>query len=163
VEAALAGSEAFEEFFEAQRRRLFGAFCLVTGNRQEAEEIIQDAFLRIWERWDGIGGLEDPEGYLFRTAMNVFRNRARRAALAARKTVGLTSDADDLAAVEDRDELVRALRPLTPRQRAALILTDYLGYSSEEAGRILRVRASTVRSLSTKGRSAARTVTEGSA
>ena len=156
------GPATFEEFFEANRRNLFGAFCLVTGNRQEAEEIVQDAFLRIWERWDRVATVEDPVGFLYRTAMNVFRNRARRAALAARRSVGLASTADDLTTVEHRDELVRTLRTLTPRQRAALILTDYLEYSSEEAGRILQIRASTVRALSTKGRSAARAVTEGS-
>jgi DNA-directed RNA polymerase specialized sigma24 family protein len=45
---------------------------------------------------------------------------------------------------------------LTPRQRAALILTDYLGYPSEEAAKILGVEPSTVRALSAKGRGTAR-------
>ena len=152
---------SFEEFFETNRRRLFGAFCVVTGNRHEAEEIVQDAFLRIWERWERVAHLEDPTGFLFRTAMNVFRNRARRAALAVRKTVGTASTTDDLGTVEDRDELARALHPLTPRQRAALVLTDYVGFSSQEAGSILGIRASTVRALSTKARSTVRAATEG--
>jgi RNA polymerase sigma-70 factor, ECF subfamily len=146
----------FEEFFEANRRRLFGSFCLITGNSHEAEEIVQDAFLKLWERWDRVAGLEDPGGFLFTTAMNVFRNRARRAALAVRKAIGPELRSDDLAAVEDRAELIRVLRPLTPRQRAALVLTDYLGYPSDEAARILGIEASTVRALSAKGRTAAR-------
>jgi RNA polymerase sigma-70 factor (ECF subfamily) len=147
---------AFEMFFEANRRRLYGSFCLITGNRYEAEEIVQDAFLRIWERWDRIAGLDDPRGFLFRTAMNVFRNRARRAALAVRKTARPELRADDLATVEDRDELVRMLGGLTPRQRAALLLTDYLGYGSDEAAEMLGIRPSTVRALSTKGRTSVR-------
>jgi RNA polymerase sigma-70 factor (ECF subfamily) len=113
----------FESFFQENRSRLFGAMCLVTGNRQEAEEITQDAFLKLWERWDRVSILEDPVGFLFRTAMNVFRNRVRRTALAARKAIRLVEWADDLAAVEDRDEMVRAMRRLTPHQRAALVLT----------------------------------------
>lgn len=149
-------ARSFESFFEGERSRLFGALCLVTGSRHEAEEIAQDAFLKLWERWDRVSTLEDPTGFLFRTAMNLFRNRARRAALAVRKTLALAPSTDDLAAVEHRDEMVRALRSVTPHQRAALILTGYLGYSSKEAARILRVRASTVRALATKARSTAR-------
>jgi RNA polymerase sigma-70 factor (ECF subfamily) len=154
-------SAGFESFFEANRARVFGAMCLVTGNRQEAEEIAQDAFLRLWERWDKVSKLEDPTGYLFRTAMNVFRNRVRRAAIAVRKSLGLVDRADELAAVEDRDDMIRAIRDLTPHQRAALVLTGYLGYSSDEAAKILGVRASTVRALATKGRATARATVEG--
>jgi RNA polymerase sigma-70 factor (ECF subfamily) len=152
---------SFESFFEDHRSRLFGAMCLVTGSRPEAEEIVQDAFLRLWERWDRVATLEDPAGFLYRTAMNVFRNRARRAALAVRRNLRLSPNVDDLAAVEDRDEMVRLMRAMTPHQRAALVLTGYLGYSSEEAAKVLGVRASTVRALATKGRATARATVEG--
>ncbi len=82
-EDGTAGSaEAFEIFFAATNPRLFTALWLVTGDRYEAEEIAQDAFLQVLERWDRVGLLDNPESYLFRTAMNVFRNRYRRAALA---------------------------------------------------------------------------------
>ena len=151
----------FESFFEEHRSKVFGAMCLVTGNRQEAEEITQDAFLRLWERWDRVAEMEDPTGFLFKTAMNVFRNRARRASIAARRSLGIADHGDDLAAVEDRDEVVRAIRPLTTHQRAALVLTGYFGYSSEEAAKVLGVRASTVRALVTKGRATARATVEG--
>ena len=100
-------------------------------------------------------------GFLFRTAMNVFRDRARRATFVARRTLGLADRTDGLAAVEDRNELVSAMRRLTPHQRAALVLTGYLGYSSEEAAEILGVRASTVRALATKGRATARATAGG--
>lgn len=150
----------FESFFEKHRSKVFGAMCLVTGNQQEAEEITQDAFLRLWERWDRVSGLEDPTGFLFKTAMNVFRDRARRASIAARRSIGIADRRDDLAAVEDRDEVIRAMRPLTPHQRAALVLIGYLGLSSEEAARVLGVRASTVRALATKGRATARATVE---
>jgi hypothetical protein len=51
--------------------------------------------------------------------MNVFRDRFRRAARAIRRTYMNAAPVDDLRAIEDRDELVRMLRPLAPRQRAA--------------------------------------------
>lgn len=156
VEDRVDDTETFDGFFEHHRRNLFGAMCLVTGNRHEAEEITQDAFLKIWERWDRVSVMDDPEGFLFRTAMNLFRNRFRRMGIAARTTLSRSPATDDLAAVEDRDEVVRVMRALTPHQRAALILTGYLGYSSEDAAKVLGVKASTVRALATQGRSAVR-------
>jgi RNA polymerase sigma-70 factor (ECF subfamily) len=147
---------SFEVFFAAEHARLFGALCLVTGNRSEAEEIMQDAFLRLWERWDRVAAVDDPSAYLFRTAMNVFRNRYRRAALALRKTISAALTEDALATVEDRDVVVRALRDLTPDQRAAVVLTGYVGLTSEEAGEVLGMRAGTVRTLATRARAAIR-------
>jgi RNA polymerase sigma-70 factor, ECF subfamily len=149
-------SRSFEELFDSEHARLFGALCLVTGDRHEAEEIMQDAFLRVWERWDRISGLDDPQAYLFRTAMNVFRNRYRRAALAVRRTVSLAPTEDAFATVEDRDVVVRTLRDLTSDQRAAVVLTAYVGLTSEEAGRALGMRAGTVRTLATRARAAIR-------
>jgi RNA polymerase sigma factor (sigma-70 family) len=157
VEAEVAEEpRRFEEFFGSEHARLFGALCLVTGDRHEAEEIMQDAFLRLWERWEKVRGLEDPSAYLFRTAMNVFRNRYRRAALGVRKTLSLAPSEDALATVEDRDVVVRALRDLTPDQRAAVVLTGYVGLTSEEAGKMLGMRAGTVRTLATRARTAIR-------
>jgi RNA polymerase sigma-70 factor (ECF subfamily) len=147
---------SFEMFFEQTRQRLFGALCLVTGNRHEAEEIMQDAYLRVWERWERVGGMDDPTGFLFRTAMNGFRSRYRRASLAIRRRVMLAPSIDDLAAVEDRDEVVRILRPLSPAERASIVLTTMFGYSSEEAGRLLGVKAATVRAHATRARAGAR-------
>lgn len=146
-------AETFEGFFEASRRRLFTALCLVTGDRYEAEEIAQEAFLRVFERWEQVAELDDPESYVFRAAMNVFRNRYRRAALAVRRSLSLAPQAsDDLAAVEARDEVIRMLRPLPPRQRAAVLATSILDLSAEEAGLLLGMRPATVRALASRAR-----------
>lgn len=56
--------------------------------------------------------------------------------------------------------MTAALARLTPRQRAALVLTTMLGWPSEEAGRILHVRAATVRALANQGREALRQTME---
>ena len=144
---------SFEEFYEATSRRVFTALCLVTGNRHEAEEIVQDAFVRVFERWDRVGALEDPTGYLFRVSMNVFRSRYRRAALGVRRALSLAPAAtDDLAAVETHDEVVRLLMGLDPKQRAAVLLTAILDHTAEEAGRMLGLRPSSVRSLTARAR-----------
>jgi RNA polymerase sigma factor (sigma-70 family) len=147
---------SFEGFFDETHRRLFGGLCLVTGDRHEAEEIMQDAYLKLWERWDRVGRMDDPTGFLFRTALNGFRSRYRRARLALRRTVSLAPSSDDLAAVEDRDEVVRVLRELGPAERASIVLTSMFGYSSEEAGRMLGMKAATVRAHATRARAGAR-------
>ena len=104
----------FGSFFEEQHTALFRALWLVTRNRHEAEEVMQEAFLRVWERWDHVGSLSDPVGYLYRTAMNVFRSRARRAKAAIRLAVGHLPADNELARVEERDDVVRALAPSHP-------------------------------------------------
>ncbi|HEX9235014.1 MAG TPA: sigma factor, partial [Actinomycetota bacterium] len=60
---------SFEDFYQGERDALFGALALITGSRFEAEEIAQDAFLAVWQRWDRVAGMESPAGYLYRTAM----------------------------------------------------------------------------------------------
>lgn len=135
----------FEVFFDREKGRLFQALCLVTRNRFEAEELVQDAFVSVYERWDRVREMEDPTGYLYRTAINAFRSWHRRSALAAKRVIGVTPSDDAISGIEEQDAVVRALAPLTPRQRAAVVLVDLMGFSSEEAGRMLGIRASTVR------------------
>jgi RNA polymerase sigma-70 factor, ECF subfamily len=144
----------FEVFFEQHHERLFRALWLLTRNRQEAEEVMQEAFLRLWERWDKVIVGPDPVGYLYRTAMNVWRSRLRRAAVAARKVIHHIQADDEIAEVEERDAIVRALAPLPPRQRAAIVLMDVLDLSSERAGEVLGIRAVTVRVLAARARGA---------
>jgi RNA polymerase sigma-70 factor (ECF subfamily) len=152
--------QTFEEFFAEHRTGVYGAIWLVTRSRDLAEEIAQDAFCRVWERWDHVAGLEDPEGYVYRTALNVWHSRRRRAAVAVRRAVHTIPPDDGLARVEAEDAVLRALAPLSERQRAAIVLTDLLGFTSEEAGDALGVRASTVRVLAKRARDRLRTELE---
>jgi RNA polymerase sigma-70 factor, ECF subfamily len=158
--AAIKVVPRFEEFFEQEHSRLFAALTAVTGDRQEAEEIMQDAFLKMWERWERLAHIEDLRGYLYRTAMNTFRSRYRRTKLALRKTTGAFEPEDAYAAVDARQTLMQALRTLTPHQRAAIVLTSLLGFSSEEAGEMLGTSAASVRTLSTRARAQIRDIAE---
>jgi RNA polymerase sigma-70 factor (ECF subfamily) len=140
-------SVTFEDFFDAERVRLFQALWVITRSRADAEDISQEAFLRVWERWDRVRGLRDPAGYLHRTAMNAFRDRYRRGRLSFARTFRPLPRADALDAVEARSVAEQVLGTLAPRQRAALVLTEGLGYSADEAGEFLGIKASTVRAL----------------
>ena len=72
--------------------------------------------------------------------------------LAIRRSVGLAPGRDEFADADERDAVRRVLSTLPPRQRAALVLTEMLGFSPKDAARALGVQASTVRSLSRQGR-----------
>ena len=121
---------------------------------------MQEAFLSVWERWDRVAVMEDPVGYLYRTAMNRHRSKRRRVERAARRLIGIADTEDVFAAVDERDSVARALAQLPPQQRAAIVLTSMLGFGTEEAAKILRVRPATVRSLTSQGRAALRKVLE---
>jgi RNA polymerase sigma factor (sigma-70 family) len=154
--APLSSSGDFESFYLAHRVRLFRALVVVTRDLHAAEEITQDAFVRIWERWDRVRRMDDPTGYLYRTALNGWFQVHRRAVRAARRIPVGPRVVDPLESVEDRDVLARRLLELPPRQRAALVLTEYLGHDSAEAGRALGIRPGTVRRLASKGRASLR-------
>lgn len=156
----VAVEHSFEDFFEDEQERLLRLLWMVTGSLQEAEDIVQDAFLRVWERWPKVSAMDSPTGYLHHAAMNIFRNRFRRARLALRTAIGSDPPVDAFASAENRISVSSALGSLTRKQRAALVLTDLLGYPAEEAGRMLGVRGSTVRSLSSTARAVLRDAKE---
>ena len=149
-------ASSFQRFVEAETARFHGSLRLLTRDRSEAEDLMQDAFLKVWERWEHVSDLDDPTGYLYRTAMNLHRKHLRRARVALRHAIRPHPPRDELDDVESRDVVLRTLATLTPRQRMSLVLTDLLDYSSEEAGRLMGVTATTVRVLASQGRAALR-------
>jgi RNA polymerase sigma-70 factor, ECF subfamily len=145
---------SFEAFFETERIRMYRVLFAITGSRQEAEDISQEAFLRVWERWDRVSVVDESVGYVHRTAMNVFRDRRRRLVLGLKRVLRPPAARDELEEVETRSVAADVLASLTPRQRAAIVLTEGLGYSADEAGSILGIKGSTVRALTFQARSA---------
>lgn len=143
---------SFEDMFHTERTRLFRALCVLTGDRAEAEDLAQDAFVRVWSSWDRVGAMDDPTGYLYRTAMNGARSRYRRSVLALKRHLRPSEHRDELSMADDRVELARSLARLTHKQRAAIVLLDILGLSSAEAGAVLGISSGTVRTQASRGR-----------
>jgi RNA polymerase sigma-70 factor, ECF subfamily len=135
----------FEAFFQAEYPSLLRAMFLVTGNRYEAEEIVQDAFVRACERWEMVLRAENRAGYVYRMALNGYRSKLRRLARATRKTVRPQEEPDHFAAVDDRDALGRALAVLSMGQREALVLVEWMGMTDDEVGALLGISPITVR------------------
>lgn len=114
----------WEEVYVGQYRRLVALLTAVAGSRVEAEEAVQEAFVRAL----GISGrravVDDPEAWLYRVAVNVLRSRWRRILARRRATDRLSAEpaTDVLDRVDDRMELLGALRRLPFEQREALAL-----------------------------------------
>jgi len=142
---AAVASGGFAEFFAAEYPRLLRVMYLVTGNRHEAEEITQDAFVRALERWDRVRAADNRPGYLYRIAVNLFRSKLRRVARAARKTLRPQAEADPFQAADERDAIARALVALPEGQREAVVMVEWLGMTDDEVGQILGISPITVR------------------
>jgi RNA polymerase sigma-70 factor (ECF subfamily) len=154
---------SFEAFFAAEWARLFRALLLLTGNKQEAEDVTQGAFLKLLERWDRLDHATDLQGYLFRTALNGYRSLYRRSRLAARRALApAQAETDPFEQVAERERAVRLLLGLTRRQREAIVLTGIEGLDYRQAGALLGVKESTVRALVAQARARFTKETDGS-
>jgi RNA polymerase sigma-70 factor (ECF subfamily) len=160
AEPVATGVEAptFEGSFHLHHEPLLRVLYLATGDRHEAEDLAQEPFVRMFERWDRVRGLEDPRGYLYRTALNLRRSRLRRLAIAARRLAGGRADvaSDPAETAGERDELRRALATLPDGQREALVLSEWLEMTDAEAGAVLGISAGAVRVRLTRARAAMR-------
>jgi RNA polymerase sigma factor (sigma-70 family) len=135
----------FEEFFQAEYRGLVRALYLITADQFEAEELAQETMARMYERWDRVRSMESPGGYVYRVAVNLNRHRLRHLAVRARRLLALHPQLVSSQS-ETRTEIADAIASLSVGQRNAFLLVEWLGMSSEEAGRILRIEPSSVRS-----------------
>jgi RNA polymerase sigma factor (sigma-70 family) len=142
--AAEAGG-TFADFFADGYPRLVRAVLPATRDLGIAEEVAQEAMTRVFARWGRISRLDSPIGYAYVSAINVYRRRSRR--LWAPLTRDMTDPSPDPAwQVASRDRLLGALAALPEGERDALLLVSFLGLTSEEAGRALKIKPASVRS-----------------
>ena len=136
---------SFEDFFIAEHERLFKALYMLTGDRFEADDLAQEALLRAYERWDRVGAMDSPAGYVYRTALNLNRNRLRGLVVRARRILAAIPTEDHSGPLAASHDVRNALARLPRGQREALVLVDWLGLGSEEAGLVLGIDPSSVR------------------
>ncbi len=146
----------FESFFEAEYQRLCQALYLLVGDRFEAEEVAQEAMTRVLERWDRVRTMDSPTGYVFRTALNIHRNRLRRLAVRTRRVFAEAPVADHGPLADDREDVRRAMAMLPGSQRETLVLIDWLDLDTEEAAQVLNLTPNAVRVRLHRARSALR-------
>lgn len=131
--------------------RLFRVAWAMCGSRDEAEDLVQDTFARVLSRPRVLRHGEDI-GYLLRTMRNLFadgrraasrRPRPANAELESLELANRRTDGDPEAALE-ASEVFATIAALPPEFRDVIIAVDVVGLSYAEAGRLLRVRETTV-------------------
>jgi RNA polymerase sigma-70 factor (ECF subfamily) len=163
VEACRAGrTEAFGILVERYQRRLYPTVLRLVGSTEDAEDILQDAFVRAFEKLDQFQGESSFYTWVYRIAVNLalsgHRRRrvrstlpSRRRGAAARGLQALdeSADADPAVPLEraERERIVAAaLNRLGPEHRAVVVLKDFDGRRYEEISAILKIPVGTVRS-----------------
>ena len=154
-----ADQASYTDFFRAEYETLLRAMYLLTGDRYEAEELAQDAFVKACERWDRVRPMDNPAGYLYRTAVNAHKSALRRIRDSARRVLTLQAS-DPISESDDRDGLRRALATLPTNQREAVVLVEWLGLSDVEAGHVLGVSPGAVRVRISRARTSLRPLIE---
>jgi RNA polymerase sigma-70 factor (ECF subfamily) len=146
----------FDAFYAATSHRLVGQLFAMTGDRGEAEDALQEAYVRAWQHWPKISEYENPEGWVrsvaFKLCVNAWwktRNRLtahRRAA--PRPEAGVPELGPDLTAV------VHALRQLPDRQRRVMVLHYMADLTVEQIARETGMPTGTIKSHLSRGRTA---------
>lgn len=120
--AAVTRSASFEEVFDRHYERLVRSLTVVAGNRDDAADAVQDAFVKAHLRWRSVGRYDDPVGWVRHVAVNRLRDQHRRTARKRRAADRLAAEAAAHSETPDIDEFDRLLAALPRQQRIATAL-----------------------------------------
>jgi RNA polymerase sigma-70 factor (sigma-E family) len=155
--AEQAGSESFGAFAVAALPALLRFGHVLTGNPQEAEDLVQEALAKTMRRWHRASP-DDPVAYVRKVMLNTHLTRWRR--WGARVQLGdvpeAAADDAELERSQDRDALRRAMAALPRRQRAVLVLRYLEDLPDHVIADLLGCQPATVRSLAARGLAALR-------
>jgi RNA polymerase sigma-70 factor (ECF subfamily) len=144
---------AVREFLTHDYRRTVGAVALVVGDRDVAEDAVQEALERAMRRRHRADALRDPAAWITVVALNVARRRFRRAATERRAIERLAVRSPEADAT-DAIALRSALAALPRRQREVVVLHYFCGWSVAETARHLGVHDGTVKTSLSRARTA---------
>ena len=161
VSGAVGSRASFSALYERHAPPAFRLAYLLTGERELAEDLVQDAFVKMLGRFEDLRRPDAFEAYLRRTIINLshstFRRRRLERAYAAREGRQVaTAPATGGPEVTTEDELWHRLHRLAPRQRAALVLRYYLDLPERDTAEALGCSLRSVKSLVSRGLGALR-------
>jgi RNA polymerase sigma-70 factor, ECF subfamily len=159
-------ASAFDQIIISQQHRVIALAWRLLGNQDDARDAAQESFLRVYKNLNKFDLTKDFSGWLYRIVVNVCRDIARKRARSNQSSLEAEFEAGKLrepasahnteaAAMLSQEHalIARALATLTERERAAIVLRDLEGLSTEEVARILGTRPATVRSQICSARS----------
>lgn len=133
-------STTYEDVYRRDYVDLVRVARLLTRSAEAAEDIVQDAFVKLYPGFDSVA---DPSGYLYRSVVNGCWSRHRRSRVVAR--LRHLVERDDVA-VDEIDETRGVLRRLSPRQREIVVLRYYADLPLGDIADILGISTGTVKS-----------------
>jgi len=138
--------------YEAHALGMIRLAHIMLGDRQSAEDVVQEAFCGLYRRWSRLADPGSAVHYVRSAVLNHCRSVLRRRTtsqaprVVASHTESVRSAEAAVLTREERDEIMRAVRRLPPRQREALVLRFYLDLSAEETAITMGISPSSVRS-----------------
>jgi len=144
----------FDDFYASTCRRVVGQVYAMIGDIGEAEDAVQEAFIRAWQRWTTLREYNDPEAWVrtvaYRAAVSSWRKAVNR--FTAHRRHGPGADVPELG--PEHVVLVQAMRKLTADQRRVVVLHHLVGLPVEDIARETGSAIGTVKSRLARGRRA---------
>lgn len=134
---------AFDRWYSTEHPKLLSALVVVGGDPDRAQDAVDEAFARAYERWSRVSEMKAPTAWTYQTALNVLRRRGRRSAMEARlhrrRVVPATSAPADWS-----PEVWEAVRSLPVRERTAIALRYVVDLSTDDIATAMRIAPGTV-------------------
>jgi RNA polymerase sigma factor (sigma-70 family) len=142
----------FDDFYRAEYSNAVRLAWTLTGRKDLAEEIAQDAFLAAHRRWGVVGSYDLPGAWVRRLVLNASTSRRRRIANEARVVLRLGRERELQASTTETIDLVRAIRKLPARQAQVMALLVAEDLSIVDIAGVLELSEDTVRTHLRRGR-----------
>jgi len=144
----------FDAFYQGSSRRVLHQMYAMTGNLADAQELVQEAYARAWQRWSSVSTYDEPEAWVRTVAWRLAASRWRKAKNGVAAMLRHGPPADTPEPSIDNVALVAALRQIPEAQRRAIVLHHLGGRSVAEVAHETGVPEGTVKARLARGRAA---------
>lgn len=134
------------QLYASSYPRLVGVLALAAGSQAEAEEVVQEAFVRLLRQWPTVSRFDDPEAWTRKVAFRLLSNRLRKIRNGTRAMLRHGPATDVPAPSSDPVDVTRALAVLPLAQRQVVVLHHLLDMDLHEIASVLGVPVGTVKS-----------------
>jgi len=155
----MAGDDAsFLDFVSTRRTRLRATAYLMCGDWHRADDVLQEALIRLYVAWPRVADSSALPAYARRTVINTALNLARKASSGEIPVAEVRDQATEVDPVDARMDIVSALGRLGPRQRACVVLRYFEDLSVADVAELLGCRQGTVKSQTARALDTLRTI-----
>ncbi|GAA0499223.1 RNA polymerase sigma24 factor [Paractinoplanes deccanensis] len=148
----MADEQQFREFVERQWAVLLRTAYLLTGDRGHAEDLVQAALEKTHRKWGRVSRMDSPVAYVRKAMVNTAVSwRRRRRVSEVPLLAGDAPVGDPYGPLDQRREVIAALRSLPPRMRAVLVLRYFADLSEAETAAALGCSVGSVKSQASRG------------